>query len=331
MTYLNPDEKIAIHAAVTTNVHGTGAGNVVVGNDEISGFESIRNNISLNAFRIAFNGSLPRFNLQDGVIDDFQDTGGILSSTGWTAETGKYRVTTTLVNPDAITSDMTGGVITNAIDGNTGTLWDSTDGINWLNKYITLDFTTQKTLGCVAIALTTNQPVDVVFDVYGSDIIDSGYTLVGEVTALVANKGSIVSYGIDNDVAYRYYKLVCKTDITGAATDFTVFQGGENPSEVELISNASTAEEQPTNMHVVILSDTITGVLNTDLKLYCSVDDGGTWEQITLSDSGDYSETEIILSGSLTVVGTGTTIKYKLSSTRACYCVYGVAVSWDRN
>ena len=35
MTYLNPDTKIAEHAAVTTNVHGTGVGNVVVGDDEL--------------------------------------------------------------------------------------------------------------------------------------------------------------------------------------------------------------------------------------------------------------------------------------------------------
>ena len=35
MTFLNADAKIATHAAVTTNVHGTGAGNAVVGNDEL--------------------------------------------------------------------------------------------------------------------------------------------------------------------------------------------------------------------------------------------------------------------------------------------------------
>ena len=36
MTFLNTDIKIATHTAVTTNVHGTGAGNVIVGNDELS-------------------------------------------------------------------------------------------------------------------------------------------------------------------------------------------------------------------------------------------------------------------------------------------------------
>lgn len=53
MTFLNTDTKIATHAAITTNVHGTGAGNVIVGNDEISGmlqqsFGSYTGNHSVN-------------------------------------------------------------------------------------------------------------------------------------------------------------------------------------------------------------------------------------------------------------------------------------------
>ena len=95
MTYLNPDTKIATHAAlsqsvhgvgandiadvadisthaaVTTNVHGTGAGNVVVGDDEISGFESIRSNVLLNAFDISMLKVWSIHNMLDGVRDVF--------------------------------------------------------------------------------------------------------------------------------------------------------------------------------------------------------------------------------------------------------------------
>lgn len=35
------DAELATHAAMTTNVHGTGAGNVIVGDDELAGYSKI--------------------------------------------------------------------------------------------------------------------------------------------------------------------------------------------------------------------------------------------------------------------------------------------------
>lgn len=343
MTYLNPDTKIATHAAlsqsvhgvgandiadvadisthaaVATNVHGTGASNAVVGDDEISGFESIRYNGLLNAFDISMLKTWSVHNMLDGVRDVFTDDTGILSG-GYVSGDILYNIGTF----DSLVTDM-GGIPAQAIDNNGGTFLDPSDATNWLNKYVTLGVESSAKINEIVIQTRNTQTVDATFEVYGSNVVDSGFVLLDTISVLAANKDVLTGYSITNATSYLFYKLICLTSVTAGDLDVSRF----NSDAGIVISESVTAESQPTNIHAAILADDAAITLNTDLKFYASVDDGATWEQVTLSDSGYYSSTEKILTGSVAVAGTGTTIKYKIECTEVNFEFYAVGLLWD--
>lgn len=281
---------------------------------------NLRRNSALHAFEISILNTWSIHNMLDGVRDVFNDAAGILS--GGSVSGGV--LTFIFTNPVAISTDMPGGTPANAIDGNEGTIWDSDNAANWLNKYITLDVGHPVTALGVTELTHTGQDIDFNFDIYGSND-DVEFTLLDSVVFLVADKGVTTTYPFDNGTAWRYYKLVCNTSDLGIDLDFYIL----GLLIREIISESVTAESQPSNAHVVILADDAAITLNTDFKFYVSVDDGATWEQITLEDSGDYSATEKILTGSVAVAGTGTTIKYKIECTDADFEFYAVGLLWD--
>lgn len=70
-------------------------------------------------------------------------------------------------------------------------------------------------------------------------------------------------------------------------------------NNMTLVSELTEAEAEPTEGRLVILEEDVDAVtINTDLKAYISLDDGANWEQVTLTDEGDFDSSKRILVGS---------------------------------
>lgn len=104
-------------------------------------------------------------------------------------------------------------------------------------------------------------------------------------------------------------------------------------TNMDLISNTVTAEDQPTDTNIVVLQEDIDAVtVNTDIKAYASRDGGTTFTQITLTDEGDFDSVIRILSGSVDISGqpVGTSMEYKIETLNTKQQkIHGVALQWS--
>ena len=326
MSFINANTQIATHASVTTNVHGTGVGNDVASDNDISGF---RENIVLNAFRIAVNGSLALFNLHDGTIDDFKDSSGILTDT--TVISGNILqpwvfneiVFIAATNSD---SDNPGEVLSALTDNNlvvrsilgTPTGW-------WKFNFDSAKIVKRYKISCYTA--TSRAPKNWTLKGSATGAFGGEETLLDTQTNQVFSASETKTYTCDGFNSFQYYKI----DVTLNNGDDTITELAELETYecvTPVISNSITAESQPYSVHVVMSVDDAAIALNTDFKFYVSVDNGGTWEQITLEDIGEYSATSNIFTGSVIIAGTGTTMKYKIESTNILFEIYAVGLLW---
>ena len=89
-------------------------------------------------------------------------------------------------------------------------------------------------------------------------------------------------------------------------------------NDMDLVSNAFTVSSVPTQADIVLMYDDSTGtaVLNTDLKVWASRDNGSTWTQGTLSGK-EVMGTEILTSAHDILIAdqpSGTAMRYKIST-----------------
>jgi len=280
------------------------------------------NNIAVNAFRIAINGSLVRFQLQDGVIDDFQDGSGvIIGNVAGGLATGEG-IDCTLGE----TFSASEGIAASAFDDDIGisTVWD-TPATAWLQ----VEFAVAAAVSGYSItAFTTETTAPKTWTLSGSDtgVFGGEETLLDTRTDIVFTSAEKKHFAFSNTTAYKYYRFASTVNNGHSQTwipEFELF------NDSLITSDSETAESQPVNIHTVVLADDAAIILNTDLKFYVSVDDGSTWEQLTLEDSGDFAATQKILTGSVAITGTGTTIKYKIKCVNADYEFYAVGLLWD--
>ena len=254
----------------------------VIGEDElavevVSDINNIRTNVALVAFKSAVNGSLVRFNLQNGVIDDFQDENGILSSLSFTYSSDKYVCSLqSVVSEDGHLSNfsVSGGYpYSQGYDGNLSTFWDLFDEEEQLDKY----FYYHLTSAAIVTSIKTKMSLasDRSIEVYGSNN-GTEWTLEDTITFLASGAGVLTEYTINNTNSYSYYKFVIKS---AGVNIINLINEIEFHGLGVLISETSEAESQPTNIHAVILADDAAITLNTDLKCYASVDDGGTSQE----------------------------------------------------
>ena len=291
---------------------------------------SVRQNIALGMFEISMLKVESMHSMLDGVRDVFNDAAGLLSGN---VSSGHVAAPFDLITGGTALANATEGANTAAkgADDTINTYWLGAVSSSGWWQY---QFAAGTTIKYYSINMFVGG--DVALNYAPKD-----WTLKGSNTGafggeeVTVDTQTGVTWSADgekvfdcsgNTTAYNYYRLNITDNGGGSRIAINEVRMWTN---VDVISVATTAEAQPTNIHAVILADDAAITLNTDLKFYASVDDGATWEQITLEDSGDYSATEIILTGSVAVAGTGTTIKYKIECTDADFEFYAVGLLWD--
>ncbi len=161
--------------------------------------------------------------------------------------------------------------------------------------------------------------------------------------SLLINDNGFEEFTISNQsTAYRYFRLQANsnfaTDINAVTTEasFKVMELKEqtSPGGISPVTSiAVTAERQPETCHVVVFEEDIDTVnLNTDLKAFCSRDNGTTWTEVVLADEGDYESGKRILSGTGRFDDddpAGTSMSYKLEKTNKDFNVHGIGFEWD--
>ena len=88
--------------------------------------------------------------------------------------------------------------------------------------------------------------------------------------------------------------------------------------DLTLVSNATTAEAEPTKGDLVMTytNGAGTATINTDIKGWVSRDDGTTYTQFTLADDGDTGGHTILTAHDLDISGqpSGTSMRYKITT-----------------
>jgi len=132
--------------------------------------------------------------------------------------------------------------------------------------------------------------------------------------------------------AVRIQKGVA-VDSSGFTPPSEMYATNTEPNNMNLNSTNFTAQSQPDTARIVLFEEDVDSItLNTDLKAYASRDDGTTWSQITLVNSGEYEPSKNILSASVDISGqpAGTDMKYKIETlNNKDLKLHGASLSWD--
>lgn len=107
---------------------------------------------------------------------------------------------------------------------------------------------------------------------------------------------------------------------------------GGTYNDMTLVSNAITAEAEPANARIVLYEEDVDSItVNTDIKAYVSIDGGSNYDQVTLTDEGDYDSGKRILTGIVDVSArTGTSVKWKVTTHNSKGLkLHAVGGTWD--
>ncbi len=319
---------------------------------------TVKDNIALNAFRIAVNGSLTQFAMIDGILDEFEDETAV-DTGGSTNET--YNATLDLYNnkgaselavaqgAGTVIGDMTaGGGLAAAFDGNQENFDISANvangnagnaGKDWgvgntklIDKF---EAHSSKDEGFTE----ASTPTDCKLILEGSQN-NSDWTTLFTSSNFTDNIDLVKTYTHASDVfvmttRYRYHRVRITCGGAGIAVGYEELKFWEEatPLNMTLVSNAFTAEVEPTIARVVVFEeDGDTSTVNTDLKVYASRDGGTTYTQITLTDEGDYESGKRILSGQVSISAqpSGTSMKWKIETLNTKLQNYhGISLTWS--
>jgi hypothetical protein len=139
---------------------------------------------------------------------------------------------------------------------------------------------------------------------------------------------------------HRYWRSY-KTNAAGGGPYHTelVFDAYDAPAlaNMTLVSTATTAEAQPTkgNLVMTYTNGAGTAVVNTDIKAYCSRDNGTNYTSMTLTSPGTTAGHTILTAHNVDISGqpSGTAMRYKIetlnqSASKSTY-IQAVSLGWS--
>ena len=156
-------------------------------------------------------------------------------------------------------------------------------------------------------------------------------------SAMILHSGTFTNNGAINTAkaeARSWPSVV--VDGGAAGTQTAQVSGLPQYLNATLVSNAQTAQAQPSTARVTVFEHPSTGTttVNTDIKAYASRDNGTTYTQVTLIDDGEYESGKKLLSGSADISGqpAGTSMRYKIEtlnqSSGKITRLHGVSLQW---
>ena len=305
----------------------------------------INTNLALLGFKAAVNGSLIKYNLQDNIIDDFQDSSGIDTgaSTNEQVASGIVGGTVTFDGAESSISQGTGtaignmtggGGIANAFNGtqhpaisSAATLGSTTSGHigkNWGSNKSISKFAWHSTNND-GYSNDSNNASGMTLQLYGNSVNDfSSATAIGAAGSISNGRANsdTTTVTVDASGLYQYHwvQINCGTASLLACGELQFWEEALSAAnDLTLISSATTAESAPSTSDLIIAMQDQTGTatLNTDIKGYVSRDGGSNYTQVTLVDEGDFSgNTKIIVAHDVDISSqpSGTSMRYKITT-----------------
>ena len=312
----------------------------------------IQTNLALLSFKAAVNGSLNKYNLQDNVVDEFNDNSGIDLSTSTNEALSAGAFTGVFTFDGAQTQiaqgtgtpigDMTsGGGIANAFNGTShpaasSAAFKSTDssvnfaviGKNW-GTGNAKSISRFKWHSSNNDGFHTNGSSASVgkMQLFGNSVNDFGTaTAIGSEFSVsnMRSNSAAEDKTLDGSGLFQYHwvKISTTTSLNG---DFIcgelIFweEALTSAGNMTLVSNATTAAAVPTTSDLIFLMDNNVGTatLNTDVKGFISRDGGSNFTEVTLVDEGTYSgNTKIVVAHDVDISSqpSGTSMKYKIQT-----------------
>jgi len=300
----------------------------------------LKEDIALLAFKQASGDSAVKYDLVDQSVDVFSDASGIDASAS-TNETrnasGKYysggTALTQITNATGIGNMTTNAGIGAAFNGTRveSSFSDAARldpcagafiGQDWGsgNTKIVSKFMMWAPTGYRFAGSTANKyyKLQGSTDNFSSSVVDL-YTDAN--TSISTGATYDVTSGITVTTAYRYHRILFEGDNNGGAVGELEFYEGGLIQDQTLVSNATTAEAQPTKADLVMTytNGAGTATIGTDLIAYASRDNGTTWTSFGLSASSDQGDTgghTILTAHDLDISGqpAGTSMRYKITT-----------------
>ena len=337
-----------------------GAATKKYSDDNLPSTDTLKDNILMNAFRISINGSLVKYNMIDGIMDEFEDESGVDTGTStnedYDSENDLYSPTDTGAIdeiPEMTSATEPSGDVTksnelganyaawqafnNAVGDTEGwvTAKDSTTG--WIQYHFDIAKTIVKyTMQDNNESQTDRSPNDWTFEASNTGAFGGEEVILDTQTNITWTNGEKKEYSFENTTAYSYYRIV----ITQNNGDPEYMGIGEIEmmiavvtDNMTLISETFVADSAPDDARIIIFQEDVDVItLNTDIKAYVSRDDGANYTQITLTDEGNYSGSKRILSGTADISGQAedTDMVYKIQTfNEKDQEIHAIGLTWD--
>jgi len=325
--------------------------------------DKITYNLMLAFFKISIQGGLVKYNLVDGIMDEFEDESGVDVGT---STNESYDAVNDLYSPS--TSDILKDNRWVAVDNRVGlsrtfsTLlaYPVTPSTSFPLSKIDIQLNKVNTpTGNMWVEIWSDNGSDdplaqigidsSILDVstVGSDTTHT-FTFSTPITLISGTKYWIVlndNRGTD-DVNYiewcgniatlttkgHYYNGAVWYNWNDVTFNYKLYSIQIN--NMTLVSNVTVAEAVPTRSRIVIMEEDVDSInINTDLKAYISRDNGSNWTQHTLTDEGDYDTGKrILVSEAIDISGqpSGSNVKWKVETlNNKDLKLHGIGLNWN--
>jgi len=314
--------------------------------------KQVENNIALLGFYRAIDNNKAVYEMQDLVIDNFEDATGVTSSTNGSREaTGEYyslQGAGTFGYGDAITIDWdgfaAGGSLynPNPTDGleNNSTSYNAANVSGFSNWQIRADLgaaynvTGWETYYSQANGMQATGRAAYSTSAYSASTWNDGTAITVSANGLTASTGiaSVSGSTINtnngsgwkkvtwNGITARYFSMETLTTQAGNgyhyAEEVKIYHQSPTNATGDLISTTTTAKAVPTKCSGLIMIENAggTATLNTDIKMYGSRD-ASTYTQGTLVDEATWgTNKKVIAFNDLDISGqpSGTSMRWKI-------------------